>query len=238
MNFLKKIYKKSEKNDKMQRTFVFLYNLIAFNKVKVKKCNEVIYIKAFLKKCQIVINGKDNIIIIEPSAVMKHCKIEIRGNGNVFHIGENSNIQKSEFVIESDHCVFDCGKKTIIGGVYTVLGEKNTNLIIGDNCLLSDGIEILTTDSHSIIDLNTNYRINFAKDVVIGNKVWICNGVVLLKGSGIPDGCVVGRKSIVTKKFSKPNCVIAGFPAKVLQENISWLTENIEKENNSKDVFL
>ena len=38
----------------------------------------------------------------------------------------------------------------------------------------------------------------------------------------MPDGCVIGTDAIVTRKFSKENCAIAGVPAKIIKENVFW----------------
>ena len=43
-----------------------------------------------------------------------------------------------------------------------------------------------------------------------------------MKNTTIPNGCVVATRSIVTRNFEKENCIIAGSPAKVVKENISW----------------
>lgn len=52
--------------------------------------------------------------------------------------------------------------------------------------------------------------------VHIGNNVWIGDNVVILPGSYIGDGCIVGANSVVTGKFGN-NSIIAGTPAKVLK---------------------
>lgn len=44
----------------------------------------------------------------------------------------------------------------------------------------------------------------------IGNHVWIASHVDILKGCFVPDGCVLGFKSLVTSKFNDENCIIAG----------------------------
>ena len=56
----------------------------------------------------------------------------------------------------------------------------------------------------------------------IGNEVWICCDSTILKGSSIPDGSIIGAKSLVNKKFGKTNCLYAGNPASLKKENISW----------------
>ena len=44
----------------------------------------------------------------------------------------------------------------------------------------------------------------------------------ICKNTLIPDNCIVGISSVVTKKFETKNCVIAGNPAKVVKEDIKW----------------
>ena len=39
----------------------------------------------------------------------------------------------------------------------------------------------------------------------------------ILKNTSIPDGCIVGCCSVVTKSFDMKNCAIAGNPAKILR---------------------
>lgn len=60
------------------------------------------------------------------------------------------------------------------------------------------------------------------KPVHIGNHVWIASEVKILKGVSIADGCVIALGSIVTKSFDEENILIGGFPAKKIQDNVSW----------------
>lgn len=69
---------------------------------------------------------------------------------------------------------------------------------IGKDCMLGRKISICTTDFHSIIDVATSKRINPAKDVTIGNHVWIGADVAINKGVTIADNSIVGSNSVVT----------------------------------------
>ncbi len=57
---------------------------------------------------------------------------------------------------------------------------------------------------------------------IIGNNVWICCRNSILKGSKIPDGCVLAAGSLIFRVFSENNCIIGGNPCKILKNNISW----------------
>ena len=55
----------------------------------------------------------------------------------------------------------------------------------------------------------------------IGNNVWLCQRVLVLKGTVIPDWCVVAAMSLANKEYCCPNfSVIAGSPGRVLDRQI------------------
>ena len=97
-----------------------------------------------------------------------------------------------------------------------------TRVDIGEGCLLSDGIEVFTSDHHSIIDLDTNNQINFPANVTIGERVWVGKSATIMKGSTIGNASIIGAKSLVNGEV--PSCQLwGGSPARMLKENVSWV---------------
>ena len=104
----------------------------------------------------------------------------------------------------------------------TVVGITNTleNTCIGGNCKILDNdfhpIEVearnqLLRDSKGgDSDLVPSKEIRIGKNCFLG-----CNSIVL-KGTVLGDGCVVGAGAVVSGKFEE-NCVIAGNPARVIK---------------------
>ena len=92
--------------------------------------------------------------------------------------------------------------------------------------MFSSEIVFRTGDSHSIIDLS-GIRINHAKDIIIGDHVWIGHRVLVNKGVVISNNSGVGTGSVVTKKFNDENIIIAGCPAKIVKNDINWLGKRI-----------
>lgn len=90
--------------------------------------------------------------------------------------------------------------------------------------MFSNNVNIRTNDGHSIFDLNTKQKISREKSINIGNHVWIGLNSTILH-CDIEDGCIIGANSIVNRSY-KPNCIIAGNPAKVIRENILWDKRN------------
>jgi acetyltransferase-like isoleucine patch superfamily enzyme len=98
-----------------------------------------------------------------------------------------------------------------------------SNVTLGRNVLTSWNTLIMDTDWHSIQDIKTLEIFPKTKPISIGNNVWIGTRAVILKGGRIPDGCIVGANSLITKQFDKNNAIIAGNPAKVLKENVRYI---------------
>lgn len=92
--------------------------------------------------------------------------------------------------------------------------------------MFSYEVEVRTGDSHSIIDKHTKKRLNYAKNIEIGNHVWVGAHTKILKGVIIGDNSIVGLGSIVTKSVGS-SVIVAGMPAKTVREDISWLRERI-----------
>ncbi len=90
---------------------------------------------------------------------------------------------------------------------------------IGHDCAISWGCQFIDWDHHQISYLGRQER---DPRIVIGNHVWVGSNVSVLKGSRIPDGCVIAAGSVVCSVFEQSNCLIAGNPAKVIREEIAW----------------
>lgn len=154
-----------------------------------------------IRKCDISISGKNNRLIIHDGANLKGVLIEIAGNDCTLEIGSNCVI--------GEHCYFSSR-------------EKGTTLRIGNDCMFSRSVKLMTSDGHDI--LIDGKRINQAKDIVIGNHVWLADNVTVLKGVTVGDGSIVGINSTLTKSIGSGE-VAAGMPAKVISTGVSWREE-------------
>ena len=170
--------------------------------------------------------GKNNTFICPLSVNLKKINISIYGNNNTIIIGENAFINHTKIIIgfpnsKAKNCLVKIGQNSGLNSANIQLGESNSSVIIGKNCAFSYDIELNCTDQHSIFDKN-NQILNIGKNITIGDHVWLCKEIRVMKNSKIPNGCIVAQGSIVTKKFDKENCVIAGNPAKIVKEDIYW----------------
>ena len=100
----------------------------------------------------------------------------------------------------------------------------NCGMTFGDNCMLGRDVEIRDSDGHYILEEREHQEIvrNNKRKIRLGNNVWVCSRVTILKGVEIGSNCVVAHSSVCTKSISGDGLLIGGYPAKVIRENISW----------------
>lgn len=68
-------------------------------------------------------------------------------------------------------------------------------------------------------------RINYAKNIVVEDNVWIGHRVLINKGVILSKGTIIGTGAVVTKTFNEESTVIAGNPAKIIKKNVQWKHE-------------
>ncbi|HTB31385.1 MAG TPA: acyltransferase, partial [Bacteroidia bacterium] len=106
----------------------------------------------------------------------------------------------------------------INGGVEIVSLKK---IDIGEECLFAEGIIVRDNDGHKF---GTNGNVSSElenKEIIIGNHCWIGQRAMILKGVTLADNVIVGAGAVVAGNFPS-NVAIAGTPAKIIKENVSW----------------
>ncbi|GAB6012659.1 acyltransferase [Viscerimonas tarda] len=205
----------------------FVRNLAFYFKSKkrtrknaIKGSNNKIVNRGRFYKVNKKIFGDNNYVEVDELSALSDVNIMIRGNNNRITIGKSTNINGTLW-IEGSNCHITIGNRvTVINASFTVT-EDNLAITVGDSCLFSYGIEVRTSDSHSIIDLASKERINRGESIEIGNHVWVGVKTMLLKGVKIGDDSVIGAQSLVTKDVPA-NSIAAGNPAKVVKSDITW----------------
>lgn len=109
----------------------------------------------------------------------------------------------------------------------SIYANKNLNIQsedyvkLGNNVLIGWNVQIRDTDGHPIIF--EGKELPLTGQVIIDDRAWIASDTIILKGSEISRNSVVGCRSLVCGyKMSNPNCLLAGTPAIIKKENITW----------------
>ena len=167
--------------------------------------------------------AKGNTVNFGKKNRIRKCTVAIHGTGNTLTFEDGANLKGVHIELDGTNCEMIIGKRCVIGeGCYFSAREKNTRLQIGDDCMFSRNVKLMTSDGHDI--LKAGERINPANNVTIGNRVWLADGAVVLKGCTVGDGAIVGLNSVVTRDVAARS-IAAGNPAKVVKEDIDWHEE-------------
>jgi len=106
------------------------------------------------------------------------------------------------------------GKRFFANFNFTVLDEAQVT--IGDDCFIGPNVSIYTA-CHSTDPRERNSRREWARQVRIGNNVWIGGSVTILPGVTIGDNVTIGAGSVVVDDI--PSCVVAvGNPCRVVKK--------------------
>jgi len=139
---------------------------------------------------------------------IKICGITVLNSSLQIHLG--------------DYAELSIGPDQLMNGAIAIFAHEKSKISIGENCLWSD-VEIWSSDMHTIVDIESNERINPAQDITIGKHVWFGSNSLILKGSVVHDGCIIGARSVITKStIGRLNSIIAGSPARIVRSNVSW----------------
>ena len=221
-----------ERNPSLISLASFAYNyILGRNHFRVNgKNNKLEIARSFMRKTRINIIGNNNEITFGERCSLDSSVITIRGNDNFIHLGKKVFMKNGDLWIEDDNGGITIGDKTTISGFTHLACIEGKSIAIGSDCLFSSDVYFRVGDSHSILDMHGN-RINPSEDVFVGNHVWFGNKTILNKGASIANDSIVGTGAIVTKKFTQPNVIIAGVPARVIKENINWDINRIHIES-------
>lgn len=204
---------------KLSKLKTIFYNILLYSKLKENFGKLYLFKGSKLiihKNADFKIGGKVNLAFPLTSKFYEGCKYETLLNlkrGSSAFLGENLIIGPECRIVVEEHGDFSVGKNTYLSAEDKIMCYKSIK--IGDNCSISWNVLIMDSDGKSLCNKNPIGTIE------IGDKVWIGANAVILKDTIIEEGCVVAANSVVKGKFKK-NSLIAGNPARVVKENISW----------------
>jgi len=155
----------------------------------------------FTKKPFHIFNGK-NIFIGENFSSSRRNRFETFNSFN--NESFTPRIEIGDNVIINDDCHFACINKIIIGN----------NVLFASKIFITDHFHG-ETSAESINYTPLHRRLTSKGIVVIGDNVWIGEGVCIMPNVNIGNNCIIGANSVVTKSFPE-NSVIAGNPAKII----------------------
>lgn len=171
---------------------------------------------------KVTFRGSNNLVELEEGAYFANLNIDFNANNGIFRIGKN--LKKRGFsasVRVGDKSSVIIGQGVSATSPVVISAVEGTTVSIGNDVMFATGNQVRSDDGHPIFDVKTGNRINFARDITIGDHVWLAWGATLLGGAVIGEGSVIGANSLVKGEIPN-NVVAAGTPAKILRTDIAW----------------
>lgn len=174
-----------------------------------------------MKNSEIIFSGSGNTLFCEEGVNLVNCKLCFNANNSLIYLSENSREYHLSVTVHNN-CVFYMGKNNYINDTLHVILSESKHCFIGDNCLFSFGIWIRNADPHLIYNCEDDCRVNLSKSVFIGDHVWIGQSAMILKGTEIDSGSIIGAMSLVSGKKIPHNQIWAGNPCSFIKKGIFW----------------
>lgn len=179
----------------------------------------------FVGQNKIEITGDNNKVEVSPGVILKGVVIKVSASNSVIKLEAGVRFSGHILVKKGVCNSVVIGENTTVGGARIICSE-GTKVVIGKDCMFSNGVEVRSTDSHPIMDLDGG-RINYAADVSIGDHVWLAAHVSILKGARIGKNSIIGTRSVVSGNFQQGNEAIAGNPARIVRSGVTWDREHL-----------
>ena len=228
------VSKKEESKKRLRNALRALYMIMKFTRFRIKPVYQLLKY-----------NKINNILKQRFLLPTSYCTIEISKSANLkinglFRLGvkklKNSKLETRLLVerggtleVENDLIVgYGANIEVFKGATLKFKGRNgiNNNFNIECNDRIEIGKSVHIGKNVTIRDNNGGHYINQqgyknTRPVIIGDKVWLCDGCTIMPGVKIGDGAIIGAHSFVVSNIP-PNTMVVGNPAQVIDESVLW----------------
>lgn len=187
-------------------------------------------------------HAQENLILVDPESACMG-RVMILGSKNLVILrGSYNGRQPIELHMFSNHGVFFFGLNATSNTATFEVSGDNRSIIVGEDCMFSAHIDVMTDDRHAIVDDLTGEHINRPESILFEPHCWIGLHATVLKGVTAGFGSVIASRSLVTTLVPEMT-VVGGAPARILRKNALWVRHHtpnpsaIEEVRRSYEVF-
>lgn len=162
------------------------------------------------KNYLLVLNGSTDYLIM------------LWGNGGLLYLAPDVRLPSSEIALGGGVVFF--GKEVRTTSRLKINCRNGGLVLLENDILIASDIHLMTDDCHTIISIKNGKRINpYGGVISIGRHVWIGDRSLIMGNSVIKENSIIGACSFVRNFISsKGNCILAGAPASVIKDEITW----------------
>jgi len=192
--------------------------------------NRILYDGRLDEKVKLAFSGSNNTLVVEQGARLGSLTVDFNCDNGRLSIGRSEGVPAFSAAIRvGQDAQVVIGHDVSTTTTVAMSAVEGARLRVGDDVMIASGVQVRCDDGHPIFDVRTGRRVNPARDIVIGDHVWIGLGAMLLGGASLGSGSVVGAGSVVTGRFPN-NCVVAGVPARLVRRDVAWERPHLSLE--------
>ncbi|MFT4288298.1 acyltransferase [Nocardioides sp.] len=116
----------------------------------------------------------------------------------------------------------------VVGTARPFIDARNGGSIVAEaDQLWAADVTVSTDDMHRLEDLATGERLNpYGAHIRLGKHIWLGRDAYVTGNTEIGEGSVVGARSLVRSQKVPANTAVAGTPARVIREGVTWRGED------------
>lgn len=148
------------------------------------------------------------------------------GDHATVFIGPDSYLSAAEFYCGAGSAIILNGG--VVATSRAMVDARNGGSIVAEHDQLwAANVVVTTDDMHRLEDLVTGERLNpYGAQIRLGRHVWLCRDAIVTGNTEIGEGSVVGSRAMVRGQKVAANTAVAGTPARVIREGITWRGED------------
>ncbi|MFT4083876.1 MAG: hypothetical protein QM638_14935 [Nocardioides sp.] len=151
----------------------------------------------------------------------------VGGDRATVYVGPDSVLAAGEIYCGADSAVVLAGG--VVATARAQIDARNGGSVVAQcDQLWAAGVYLATDDMHRLEDVATGARLNpYGAHIRLGRHVWLGREAVLTGDVEIGDGAVVGLRSLVRSQKVASRTAVAGTPARVIREGVTWRGEDL-----------
>lgn len=164
---------------------------------------------------------KDALLIVATD--LQHMSsLLIGGDGATVMVGADSMLTGGEIYCGGRSAVVL--SRRVIGTARAMVDARNGGSVIAEpDQLWGGGVYVATDDMHRLEDATTGQRLNpYGATIRLRRHVWLGRDAILTGHVEVGEGAVVGTRSLVRGQKVAARTAVAGTPARVIRENVTW----------------
>lgn len=184
---------------------------------------KIAYPRARLVRRPVYVRGKKGIQYGEGLTTGHSCRIDASNKKTTLRIGKDARF--------GDYVHINADESVTIGD----------NLLTASKVFISDANHgAYKGERQSAPDINPSLREILTSPVTIGDNVWIGENAIILAGSHIGNGCIIGANTLISGDYYPDGVMIVGTPGRIIKK-YNYSTKQWEKvsgDNNETSSVL